>query len=148
MKIEDTMVLKHGYDQAETYLWTEQKYLELLGQYDPNSYTLLNPLSPEQTIIRPMLYPGLIQSVVKNHRMHDEIKVFEAAHVVDSNGIETHHVCMISYTPKNKNTLNDAIIQHKTILSDIVGQYNISATDKAYLHPTKQGEIKVGHEII
>lgn len=147
-KIEDTMVMKYGYDQVETYLWTEQKYLELLGQYDPSSYTLLNPLSPEQTIIRPMLYPGLVQSVVKNYRMHDEIKVFETAHVVDSNGVETHHVCIVSYTPKNKNTLNDAIIQHKNILSDIVGHYDISATDKAYLHPTKQGEIKINNEII
>jgi phenylalanyl-tRNA synthetase beta subunit len=96
-KIEDTMVMKYGYNQVETYLWTEQKYLELLGQYDPSSYTLLNPLSPEQTIIRPMLYPGLVQSVVKNHRMHDEVKVFETAHVVDSNGVETHHVCIVSY---------------------------------------------------
>ena len=56
-KLEDTMVLKYGYDQVETYLWTEQKYLELLGQYDEKAYTLLNPLSPEQTIIRPALYP-------------------------------------------------------------------------------------------
>jgi phenylalanyl-tRNA synthetase beta chain len=147
-KIEDTMVMKYGYNQVETYLWTEQKYLELLGQYDSNSYTLLNPLSPEQTIIRPMLYPGLVQSVVKNHRMHDEVKVFETAHVVDSNGVETHHVCIVSYTPKNKNTLDDAIIQHKTILSDIVGQYDISATNKEYLHPTKQGEVTIGNEIV
>jgi phenylalanyl-tRNA synthetase beta chain len=140
-KIEDTMVMKYGYNQVETYLRTEQKYLELLGQYDLSSYKLLNPLSPEQTIIRPMLYPGLVQSVVKNHRMHDEVKVFETAHVVDSNGVETHHVCIVSYTTRDKNLLQDAIIQHKMILSDIVGQYEISSTDKAYLHPTKQGKI-------
>jgi phenylalanyl-tRNA synthetase beta subunit len=51
------MVMKYGYDQVETYLWTEEKYLKLLGQYHEDAYTLLNPLSPEQTIIRPALYP-------------------------------------------------------------------------------------------
>ena len=147
-KIEDTMVMKHGYNQVETYLWTEQKYLELLGQYDPNSYTLLNPLSPEQTIIRPMLYPWLVQSVVKNHRMHDEVKIFEIAHVIALDGTETHHVCVVSYTLKSKIALQDALIQHRIILSDIVGQYSLSATDKAYLHPTKQWEIRVTQQLI
>ena len=146
--IEDTMVMKYGYDQVETYLWTEQKYLELLGQYDPSSYTLLNPLSPEQTIIRPMLYPGLVQSVVKNHRMHDEVKVFETAHVVNSNGVETHHVCIVSYTTRDSNSEYPWGWKNKTILSDIVGQYEISSTDKAYLHPKKQGEIKINSEIV
>lgn len=147
-KLEDTMVLKYGYDQVETYLWTEEKYLKLLGQYDENAYTLLNPLSPEQKILRPMLYPGLVKVIVQNHRIQDDIHIFEAAHVINSQGIETHHLCIISYTPSDKKLLQDAIIIHKSIVSDIVGQYNISATTLDYLHPTKQGEVSFGDEVI
>lgn len=147
-RLEDVMVMKYGYDQVETYLWTEQKYLELLGQYDPNSYTLLNPLSPEQTIIRPALYPWLIKTVVQNHRIQNEVRIFETAHVVDSEWHETHHLCIVSYTAKAKNILRDAIISHKDIVSDIVWNYSLSSTDKAYLHPTKQGEVKVGDQVV
>ena len=70
--------------------------------------------------------------------MHDEVKIFEIAHVIALDGTETHHVCVVSYTLKSKIALQDALIQHRIILSDIVGQYSLSATDKAYLHPTKQ----------
>jgi phenylalanyl-tRNA synthetase beta chain len=146
--IEDIMVLKYGYNQVESYLWTEEKYLKLLWQYDEASYTLLNPLSPEQTILRSMLYPGMIQIVVKNHRMHDEIKIMETAHVIANDGTETHHLCIVSYTRNNAKLLEDAIIQHKTILSDIVGHYDIQATAKDFLHPTKQGDIIIGNVVV
>lgn len=71
-----------GFSEAINYSFVSDKHPEMmdLGASDPRSTTvrLLNPLSEEQSVLRTMLLPGLLENVRRNINFQKtDVKLFE-----------------------------------------------------------------------
>ncbi len=75
-----------GYSEAINYSFTTDKHLRWLGlaEDDPRCHCLrlLNPLSEEQSVMRTMLLPGLLENVERNINFQkNSVKLFEIGKV-------------------------------------------------------------------
>lgn len=80
-----------GYFEAINYSFTTEKHLPALGlpEGDPRCrlVRLLNPLSDEQSVMRSMLLPGLLENVQRNLNFQkNAIKLFEIGKVFTPRG--------------------------------------------------------------
>ena len=66
-----------GWDEAPTYGFTRREWIAALGA-DPGRVVVLpHPLSQEQSILRPSLYPNLIEAVARNRKHLDAVLLYE-----------------------------------------------------------------------
>jgi len=80
-----------GYFEAINYSFTTEKHLQSLGlsESDPRCrlVRLLNPISDEQSVMRSMLLPGLLENVLRNINFQkNAIKLFEIGKVFAPKG--------------------------------------------------------------
>lgn len=86
-----TLLTGIGYYEAINYSFTTEKNLQLLGltAEDPRCrlVRLVNPLSEEQSVMRTMLLPGLLENVLRNINFQKSaIKLFEIGKVFTPKG--------------------------------------------------------------
>lgn len=86
-----TLLTGIGYFEAINYSFTSEKYLQWLGlaAEDPRYHLvrLINPLSEEQSVMRTMLLPGLLENVERNVNFQKTaIKLFEIGKVFTPQG--------------------------------------------------------------
>ena len=86
-----TLLTGIGYYEAINYSFTAAKYLQWLGlaEDDPRCrfVRLVNPLSEEQSVMRTMLLPGLLENVERNiNYQKSAIKLFETGKVFTPTG--------------------------------------------------------------
>ncbi len=80
-RIKDAFVAK-GFSETLTYSFLSQKEGKFLApQY--KMYNLLNPLTPEESVLRPTLIPSLTQVALHNLRHRKSISLFEVAAVFE-----------------------------------------------------------------
>jgi len=92
-----------GFFEAINYSFIAEQHLDLcrLAQNDPRRKVtrLLNPLSEEQAIMRPMLLPGLLENIRRNINFQNpDLRLFETGKIfvqqqVDSLPVEQMHLC-------------------------------------------------------
>jgi len=80
-----------GYSEAINYSFTTEKHLRNLGLPDSDPrcrlVRLLNPLSEEQSVMRTMLLPGLLENVLRNVSFQkNAVKLFEIGKVFTPKG--------------------------------------------------------------
>ncbi len=80
-----------GYFEAINYSFTTEKHLHGLGLADADPrlrlVRLLNPLSEEQSVMRTMLLPGLLENVLRNVSFQkNAVKLFEIGKVFTPKG--------------------------------------------------------------
>ncbi len=74
-----------GLREAVNYSFVGQKDLDLLGLPQEGRIPVKNPLTDEQNVLRPVLAPGLLQSLRHNLAQGNErLRLFEVAHVFES----------------------------------------------------------------
>ncbi len=86
-----TLLTGIGYFEAINYSFTAEKNLQLLGipEEDPRCrlVRLINPLNEEQSVMRSMLLPGLLENVQRNINFQKSaIKLFEIGKVFTPKG--------------------------------------------------------------
>jgi len=84
------ILISRGFSEAINYSFTSESYLDILGipaDDDRRKLTrILNPLSEEQGVMRPMLLPGLLENVRHNiNRQKTDISLFEIGKVFIQN---------------------------------------------------------------
>ena len=80
-----------GFSEAINYSFVTEKHLSMmaLGEEDPRreQLPLLNPLSEEQSVMRTMLLPGLLENLKRNINFQkSEVKLFEIGKVFTPQG--------------------------------------------------------------
>lgn len=86
-----TLLTGIGYSEAINYSFTTEKHLRGLGLADSDPrcrwVRLLNPLSEEQSVMRTMLLPGLLENVLRNVSFQkNAVKLFEVGKVFTPKG--------------------------------------------------------------
>jgi phenylalanyl-tRNA synthetase beta chain len=161
--VTDTMV-SLGLDQVITYSFIGESALDKLNLPDVSRYRnllhLQNPLREEQSVLRPLLLPGLVETVGGNwKRKQTDLGFFEVGVVFASNGLDLQ--------PDEKSHLGIAACgnlagswQEKPLESDfyylkglvealldrlgIKGAQYRKLTDFAPLHPGRAAAVYVG----
>ncbi len=87
-----TLLTGIGYFEAINYSFSTEKHLQWLGlaENDPRCrfVRLVNPLSEEQSVMRTMLLPGLLENVERNINFQkNAIKLFETGKVFTPMGV-------------------------------------------------------------
>jgi len=80
-----------GYSEAINYSFIAEKHVEMMnipaGEARYEAVKLLNPLSEDQSVMRTMLLPGLLENVKRNiNHQKTAIKMFELGKVFTPNG--------------------------------------------------------------
>jgi phenylalanyl-tRNA synthetase beta chain len=110
-RLED-LLRDRGLDECISYSFTSPQALEKLRLDPAEALKLENPLSEEQSVMRPLLLPGLLEAARHNTaRGRPALALFESAHVYRSSGpldttftdspggatpaIERHHLAVL-----------------------------------------------------
>lgn len=81
--VEDAMknnLAAKGFSENYTYSFLSPKEESLLKR-DYKMYALANPLSPDESILRPSIVPGLARAAVQNARTNKSVRFFETGAV-------------------------------------------------------------------
>ncbi|MGB1885546.1 MAG: phenylalanine--tRNA ligase subunit beta, partial [Gammaproteobacteria bacterium] len=71
-------LVDRGYHEAITYSFISSELAELFCPDDTRTQ-LANPISSEMSIMRPSLWPGLVQAAIHNrNRQHEDLRLFES----------------------------------------------------------------------
>jgi phenylalanyl-tRNA synthetase beta chain len=81
-----TMLVSQGFYEAINYSFVDENYFDRLKITDDdpirNSVRLLNPLTEDQSIMRTMMLPSLLQNISRNtSRQNNDIRLFEIGKV-------------------------------------------------------------------
>ena len=66
----------HGWDEVAGYAFTSDPWIAALG-LTSNLIRLANPLSSEQTVLRPSLLPALAEAIARNRRNLPTVAIYE-----------------------------------------------------------------------
>lgn len=67
----------HGWDEVGCYAFTSDAWIDALGADAAKLIRLANPLSSEQTVLRPSLLPSLAEAVARNRKHLAAVAVYE-----------------------------------------------------------------------
>jgi phenylalanyl-tRNA synthetase beta chain len=76
-RVKDTLAAK-GFSETLTYSFISEAEGKFLSK-EYKLYSLLNPLTPEESILRPTLVPSLTKIVLQNLRLRKKMQMFEIA---------------------------------------------------------------------
>ncbi len=67
----------HGWDEVAGYAFTSDPWIAALGAEPGTLIRLANPLSSEQTVLRPSLLPSLAEAVARNRKHCAAVAIYE-----------------------------------------------------------------------
>jgi phenylalanyl-tRNA synthetase beta chain len=153
-------VRKAGFDEAIHYSFMNEKYLDILdipsSDRRRKAVSIRNPLRKEDSLLRTMLTPSLLESFIHNFsRGIKEIRLFEAARVFEDTGealpLESMHLGGIYYREKTpslwKETAEDFYLV-KGAMESVFGSlkiagYSFVPSSEPFLHPGKSADIHI-----
>ncbi len=113
----------HGFVEVQTYLWTDDDWLNRIG-FDPGEVLRLrNPIAPEKSRLRTTLLPNLFKVAHDNLGNSDEYAVFEIGRVIlveDGRHQEVSRLAGVSVRPGRGPTLEEHYRQVKGALEALV----------------------------
>jgi phenylalanyl-tRNA synthetase beta chain len=164
-----------GMTEIVAYSFTRPEALEALRLGDVPPLRVANPLSEEQSVMRPLLLPGLLDSAARNaaHGRPD-VRLFESAHVYrnadptdggrhTANGSsprgltpasERHHIgALITQsqpsswrTPERPGDFYAAKAVLEAVMAPTGVEWWLEAGDRPYLHPGRAATILAGDD--
>ena len=105
-KLKEYLAFRCGFNEIFTYPWVEEKYIHAAGLSDEDTIKLATPPSPEQSMLRPSLIPGMLSAIVGNERYFDDFCIFESAQVFEPG--EYHPSSDDETLPMHRNYLSGA----------------------------------------
>jgi phenylalanyl-tRNA synthetase beta chain len=152
---------KEGYHEAVNFSFMDPAYLDILslpaGDRRRKTVELRNPLTREDSAMRTMLLPSLLENFVLNHaRGAAEMRVFEAARVFtrtfEELPAEHLHAGGLSYVERTPSlypeTAEEFFVVKGTVQSVFdrmrVTGYAFLPSGEPFLHPGKSADLAVG----
>ena len=157
-RIEDAL-RDRGLFEVVAWSFTAPETIERLRLGDVPLLRLANPLSEDQSVMRPLLLPGLLDAAARNASYgRPDVSYFESAHVyrmagpLDSPGgegspdgampaVERHHVAVL---------VPGDFFAAKGILEGLMGAlrvpFHVEPGERPFLHPGRAASIVVGDD--
>lgn len=163
-KVRDEMAIA-GLNEIVTYRMTSpEREARLLGEAAPAYVTLMNPISPDRSVMRTNLLVGLMEVVERNVRLCDRVAFFEIGPVflpVEGERLpheEVHLVAAMSgkrqidYWDSHSKSLID-FFDLKGVLESLISglhlnDLTLTPAERACFHPGKTAEIRIGDTVI
>ena len=82
-RLREYLAFRCGFNEIFTYPWIEDKYIHAAKIDVSKSVRLATPPSPEASILRSSLVPGMLEAISKNLRYLSNFKMFEMAQVFE-----------------------------------------------------------------
>ena len=92
--LQDLLVAR-GYQEVITYSFVDEVAQKLISP-KPTPITLRNPIAANMNVMRTSLWPGLLETMVRNlRRQEDRIRIFESGRVFSvQNGMSVERTCI------------------------------------------------------
>ena len=107
-RLREYLAYRCGFNEIFTYPWIDEKYIKAAGIDIEKCVKLATPPSPELSILRSSLVPGLLETTAKNLRYLSEFKIFEMTEIYEKG--EYHESTMEETLPIHKKMLSGAIV--------------------------------------
>ncbi len=156
-----------GLLETITYSFTAPATLERLRLAAAPALHIANPLSEEQSVMRPLLLPGLLDAAQRNvAHGRASVGLFESAHVYEPGGgdapaLERHHVCALltGATPDSwrGDPLPADYYAIRGVLDGVFDGAGVewrpealddAAGDHPFLHPGRSAQVAAGGEAL
>jgi phenylalanyl-tRNA synthetase beta chain len=158
-------VRKAGFDEAISYSFMNEKYLDVLnipaGDRRRRAVRIKNPLRSEDSLLRTMLLPSLLEAFTHNFfRGIKDIRLFEEARVFEDTGealpMECMHLGGVYFREKApslwKETAEDFYLVKGALEALLEGLKiagcSFAASTEPFLHPGKSADISLRGEKI
>ena len=106
-KMKEYLAFRCGFNEIFTYPWVDEKYIHAAGIKEEDTIKLATPPSPEQSMLRPSLIPGMLEAIVGNERYYDNFSIFESAQIFETG--EYHPSTQEETLPMHRNYLSGAV---------------------------------------
>lgn len=107
-KLREYLAFRCGFNEIFTYPWIDEKYIKAAKIDVSKSIYLESPPSPELSILRSSLVPGMLEAISKNLRYYNNFKIFEMTEAYE---VGEYHESTIEETlPIHKKYLTGAIV--------------------------------------
>ena len=107
-RLREYLAYRCGFNEIFTYPWIDEKYIKAAKIDINRCERLATPPSPELSILRCSLVPGLLEVVSKNLRYFETFKIFEMTEVYEKG--EYHESTEEEVLPIHKKMLSGAIV--------------------------------------
>ena len=107
-RLREYLAYRCNFNEIFTYPWIDEKYIKASRIDISNSIKLATPPSPELSILRSSLVPGILETISKNLRYLGEFRIFEMAQVFTKG--EYHESTEEETLPIHKKMLTGAIV--------------------------------------
>lgn len=107
-KLREYLAFRCGFNEIFTYPWIDEKYIKAAKIDVSKSIYLESPPSPELSILRSSLVPGMLEAISKNLRYYNNFKMFEMTEVYEVG--EYHESTVEETLPIHKKYLTGAIV--------------------------------------
>lgn len=148
--IEEKMVFL-WYNQVETYPWLDNEWMEFLNVNKEELLWLINPITPESSVLRTAISYWILKMIKKNSKFFDNINIFEIWKIweklEDNKFNEKTNVIFCSYIKSSDNWEKDTFLKTKSILETLLNKINVKwkldyiLTKESTGHPKKQWKI-------
>ena len=154
-------LVDRGYSEAITYSFIAPE-LATTFRVDGAVTELANPISSEMTVMRPSLWPGLVQAVRHNrNRQHEDVRLFEFGMVFNDlagefaqipalGGVRAGTMHLANWSESGRETdffdLKQDVVEFLEIWGK--GQCEIGPAQVPALHPGQSAEIRQGDALV
>lgn len=107
-RIKEYLAYRCGFYEIFTYPWMDDKYIKASGLNINSPIKLATPPSPELSILRTSLVPGMLEAISKNLRYYTDFRLFEVAQVFEKG--EYHPSIEKETLPVHKKYLTGSIV--------------------------------------
>ena len=150
-----------GYQETITYSFVDPEFQQLI-EPEITAIALRNPISPELSVMRVSMWPGLLSATLYNlHRQQQVVKFFESGVVFTRDGENIHErACVAGLISGQAGTLNWSEGSHQFDFYDLKGDVqalfaSLNVNSVQYiagqhpaLHPGKTAQIHVNEEFV
>jgi phenylalanyl-tRNA synthetase beta chain len=138
------LAISRGYVEVVTYSFTSPEELGALGITHEGSPCIVNPISREHLMMRPLIAVGLIRGLKGNlsSGWRKPIRMFETGNVFSSQG-EDHHIAGLVFVGKDTRSVHGERVREDffTVKSDVVAMLELSGVEASWI----RGREPFGH---
>jgi len=144
-----------GFDEVRSYSFYSVDDAKAIGLDDESHISLMNPMSPEQAIMRRTLMPNLLNFAKKNFSYFDRVQIFEIGRVYDpTENTLPDEKLVLGAIVASKDTEGSQFFELKGMLEVLLDRINIGKyyLDTVFdentehlpnLHPSRRALIKM-----
>jgi phenylalanyl-tRNA synthetase beta chain len=143
-RLKDTLAGK-GFSETLTYSFISEAEGKFLSK-EYKLYSLLNPLTPEESILRPTVVPSLTRVILQNLRLRKKIQMFEVANIFTKAKNEPKEETVASFVVADEKA---DFFTAKSLLEELCEEFHLparryQASSSALLEAGQCAEVFIG----